>query len=319
MFAALGEPNWVFRTGWSMSIYNTAAVCPRYAALCALVITFPLTSPLASAATAPTISGAPAKSVLVSHSYSFQPKATGTALRFSITNRPWWATFKPGTGQLSGTPHNLGTFGGVDICVSSAGVKRCLPAFSLKVVAPSTGPIISGSAPATAKVGTAYSFQPTAHDPNGLKVVFSIFDKPSWMTFNAATGKLSGTPTAANVGEFAHIGISASNGYHSTQLPSFSITVDSQGSELPPANVTIAWTPPTENTNGSTLTNLAGYHIYYGTTQGNLNKVVDITNPGVASYVVSDLTSGTWYFALTSVNSAGVESLRSSVISTVVE
>jgi hypothetical protein len=83
--------------------------------------------------------------------------------------------------------------------------------------------------------------------------------------------------------------------------------------------VTIAWTPPTENTNGSVLTNLAGYHLYYGTTQSNLTKVVDITNPGLAAYVVSDLSSGTWYFALTSVNSAGVESARSTVISTVVQ
>ena len=83
--------------------------------------------------------------------------------------------------------------------------------------------------------------------------------------------------------------------------------------------MTIAWTPPTENTNGSALTDLAGYHLYYGTTQCNLTKVVDITNPGLASYMLSDLTSGTWYFALTSVNSAGVESVRSAVISTVVE
>ncbi len=302
-----------------MSIHNTAAVCPRYIALCALALTLTLTSPLARAATAPTISGAPATSVMVGHSYSFRPRATGSSRTFSITNKPRWAAFERATGRLSGTPHEPGTFNGVHICVSSKGVKRCLRAFSLKVREPSTGPIIGGIAPATAKVGTAYSFHPKVHDLNDLKVVFSIVDKPSWMTFDRATGRLSGTPTAANVGEFSHIGISASNRYHSTKLPPFSITVDSQGSEQSPANVTIAWTPPTENTNGSALTDLAGYHLYYGTTQGNLTKVVDITNPGVASYMVSDLAAGMWYFALTSVNTAGEESVRSSVISTVVE
>ena len=116
-----------------------------------------------------------------------------------------------------------------------------------------------------------------------------------------------------------HIDVSASNGHSQTDLPSFSITVPSQGSELPPSAVTIAWTPPTENTNGSVLTNLAGYHLYYGNSESNLSEVVDITNPGLASYVVSDLSSGTWYFALTSVNAVGEESVRSAVISTVVE
>jgi hypothetical protein len=304
-----------------MSIYNTAAVCPRYAALCALTLSLPLTATLASASTAPTISGAPATSVVVNHRYSFQPRAGGAAdtRRFSITNKPRWATFRPGTGELYGTPHQIGTFRGVTICVERAKMKRCLRAFSLKVLQPNTALVIRGTPAATAMVGSAYSFQPTAHDPDGLKVTFSVVDKPSWLRFNANTGRLSGTPAAADVRDYARIDIIASNGHRTARLPSFSITVDSQGSELPPANVTIAWTPPTENTNGSALTNLVGYHLYYGTTQADLTKVVDITNPGVASYMVSDLSAGTWYFALTSVNAVGVESVRSSVISTVVE
>ncbi|HUN71697.1 MAG TPA: putative Ig domain-containing protein [Steroidobacteraceae bacterium] len=299
-----------------------AAARLQHAALCALASVSLLSSPFASATTAPTIKGTPATSVMVRHSYSFQPSATdsdGSKPTFSITNKPWWATFSGTTGQLSGTPANGATFSNIVICASHGSARSCLPAFALKVTTPTTPPVITGSPAATATVGVAYSFQPAAHDPNGLSVTFGIFDKPSWLTFNSATGKLSGTPTAAQVGTYSHIGISASNGYHTAQLPSFSITVPSQGAALPPSAVTIAWTPPTENTNGSTLTNLAGYHIYYGTTQSNLSKVVSITNPGVASYVLSDLTSGTWYFALTSINSQGVESARSPVVSTSVE
>jgi Putative Ig domain len=306
-----------------MSIYNTAAVCPRHAALCALVLALPLTSPVARASTAPTISGTPAKSVEVTHAYRFQPTAKGAAgakLTFSITNKPWWATFSAATGLLAGTAAHTATFSGIAICVSNGAARTCLPSFTLKVTAPpDEPPVLSGKPAATAAVGSAYSFQPTARDPNGMKLTFTIWGKPAWLHFDNSTGRLYGTPTAANVGKYGPMGISATDGYYTSSLPGFAVTVPSGGASLPPASVTIAWTPPTENTNGSTLTNLAGYHIYYGTTQSNLNKVVDITNPGLATYVLSNLTSGTWYFALTSVNSAGVESVRSSVISTVVD
>lgn len=303
--------------------FNTAAVCPRQAALCALILALPLTSPQAGASTAPTISGKPATSVVETRKYEFEPTAkdsAGTKLTFSITNRPWWATFSASTGQLSGTAAHTATFSDIVICVSNGTSRSCLPSFALKVTAlPDTPPVVSGKPAATATVGSAYSFTPTARDPNGLKLTFEIWGKPAWLKFDSATGRLYGTPTAADVGKYSPIGITVSDGYHETSLPSFGITVPSGGASLPPSAVTIAWTPPTENTNGSTLTNLAGYHIYYGTNQSNLNKVVDITNPGLASYVLSDLTSGTWYFALTSVNAAGVESVRSTVISTAVE
>jgi Putative Ig domain len=259
----------------------------------------------------------------VTHAYRFQPTAkdaSGGKLTFSITNKPWWASFSAATGLLSGSAAHAATFSGIGICVSNGASRSCLHSFTLKVTAPpKVPPVLSGSAPAIATVGSAYSFQPAARDPDGLKLSFAVWGKPAWLKFDASTGRLYGTPTAANVGKYGPIGISATDGYNTGSLKTFSVTVPSGGSSLPPAAVTIAWTPPTENTNGSTLTNLAGYHIYYGTSQSNLNKVVDITNPGLASYVLSDLTSGTWYFALTSVNSAGVESVRSSVISTVVD
>lgn len=306
-----------------MSVFNTAAACPRQAALCALLLALPLSSPRASAGTAPTIRGTPATSVIETHEYEFQPTASDSAggkLTFSITNKPWWASFSSSTGLLSGTSLHAATFSDIVICVSAGASRSCLPAFAVKVLTlPDDPPVLSGKPAATATVGSAYSFQPTARDPNGRKLTFGIWGKPAWLNFDSATGRLYGTPTAADVRRYGPIGITASDGYYQGDLPSFAITVPSQGAALPPSGVTIAWTPPTENTNGSALTNLAGYHLYYGTTQSNLSKVVEITNPGLASYVLSDLSSGTWYFALTSINTAGVESARSTVISTVVE
>jgi hypothetical protein len=81
---------------------------------------------------------------------------------------------------------------------------------------------------------------------------------------------------------------------------------------------TLDWMPPTENNDGSALTNLAGYTVYYGTDRSNLSQSVKVSNPGLASYSVTGLTSGTWYFAVTSYSADGVESTRTSTVSTTI-
>jgi hypothetical protein len=78
------------------------------------------------------------------------------------------------------------------------------------------------------------------------------------------------------------------------------------------------WVPPTENSDGSTLTNLAGYTVYYGTSPTNLTQTVKVTNPGLAAYTLANLPAGTWYFAVTAYSSAGVESTRSGTVSTTI-
>jgi hypothetical protein len=79
---------------------------------------------------------------------------------------------------------------------------------------------------------------------------------------------------------------------------------------------TLDWQPPTQNSDGSVLTNLAGYTVYYGTSPDNLSKSVKVTNPGLTAYSVTGLTSGTWYFAVTSYSADGVESGRTATVST---
>ena len=73
------------------------------------------------------------------------------------------------------------------------------------------------------------------------------------------------------------------------------------------------WSPPTSNTDGSALTNLAGFHVYYGTSAGNLNQSVQIRNPGLTTYVVGNLVAGTWYFSVNAYTSIGTESVLSNV------
>ena len=72
-------------------------------------------------------------------------------------------------------------------------------------------------------------------------------------------------------------------------------------------NVTLAWDPPTTNEDGTPLTDLAGFIIYYGTTSGDYSQSIDVGN--VTTYQVSNLTEGlTYYFAATAYDTSGNES-----------
>lgn len=172
-------------------------------------------------------------------------------------------------------------------------------------------PTISGTPPATLIVGQAYSFQPTASDPDGDTLTFSIQNRPTWATFSGTTGRLSGTPGAGDVGQFVDVRISVSDGQAQATLNAFSITVN----QIAMGSVTLSWTPPTTNADGSAMTDLAGYRIYYGTSSGALNEMVLISNAGTTRWVVDNLSPATWYFSMTSYNTAGIESVRTAVVS----
>jgi hypothetical protein len=87
-------------------------------------------------------------------------------------------------------------------------------------------------------------------------------------------------------------------------------------SPLPAAkSVEVSWGAPTRNTDGSALTNLAGYRVYYGSSPGALGQSVDVPSAGATDYVVQGLKTGTWYFAVVAYTNSGLESTRSSVVS----
>ena len=80
-------------------------------------------------------------------------------------------------------------------------------------------------------------------------------------------------------------------------------------------SATLEWSPPTQNTDGSALTNLAGFRIVYGTSATALTQTIEVNNAALSSYVVDGLAAGTWYFAVVAVNSAGAQSIQSNVAS----
>ena len=180
---------------------------------------------------APTITGTPSTSINADSSYTFTPNAKDSdndGLAFYITNKPTWATFDTATGKLSGTPSNAdaGITSGIIISVSDGTVSEALPAFSIEVKYVNHAPTITGT-PATAiQADNLYTFIPKGLDQDNTDTLtFSITNKPSWASFDTATGKLSGTPSNADAGITSGIIISVSDGAVSAALPAFSIEV----------------------------------------------------------------------------------------------
>jgi putative Ig domain-containing protein len=168
-------------------------------------------------------------------------------------------------------------------------------------------PTINGSASASAVVGQPYNFTPSASDPEQDVVSFTIANKPAWAAFNTKTGALTGTPAAADVGTFANIEIAATDGNSVTPLPQFTLTVSAAPNSAG-SPVELAWTPPTENVDGSALTDLSGYKIHYGDSPQTYSETIAVTNPGLTRFALESLPAGTHYVAMTAYNSVGAES-----------
>jgi len=176
---------------------------------------------------------------------------------------------------------------------------------------------ISGTPVTSVTVGQAYNFTPNASDSDGGALKFSVKNAPSWASFNSTTGQLSGTPAAADAGSTANVVITAADGATTASLAAFTITVvpTKTATSATTGDATVSWVAPTKNSDGSALTNLSGYKIYYGSNGTSLSsaQMVEVTDPSALSYVVHGLKTGTWYFAVSSYSTDGTESALSSV------
>jgi hypothetical protein len=112
--------------------------------------------------------------------------------------------------------------------------------------------------------GQSYSFTPSASDPDGDVLSFAVAGKPTWATFDASSGRLSGTPSAAQIGTNSGIVISVTDGTTFSELAPFGITVTEAPNRAPtitgsPASSVVAgqsysYTPSASDADGDPLT-----------------------------------------------------------------
>lgn len=169
---------------------------------------------------------------------------------------------------------------------------------------------ISGKPPSQILQGTKLDFKPTVSNPNGVSLSFAVTNLPAWASIDSATGRITGTPSAADVGTYSGIKLTASGGGQSVTSPAYTIEVVATAN----GSATLTWLPPTEHTDGSPLTDLSAFRIYWGQSRLNLSNSVKIDG-GLTAYVVDQLTPSTWYFAVTALDSQGIESAFSAIAS----
>ena len=261
----------------------------------------------------PTISGTPTTSVSEDSAYVFQPSssdADGDSLTFTISNRPVWANFSSATGRLAGTPQNshVGSYDDITITVSDGESVASLGPFSIRVLNINDAPTISGTPAPSVDADSAYSFEPVASDPDGDSLIFSIDNRPAWASFDSSTGRLSGTPDASDVGSYENIRISVSDGTVSAALPVFSLSVNTVQAEV--GSVSLSWAAPASRTDGTALalSEIAGYTLYYGASEGDYSESIAIDDPVTTSITLTDLPAGTYYFVMTTRDTNGLES-----------
>ena len=108
-------------------------------------------------------------------------------------------------------------------------------------------------------------------------------------------------------------GCGSSGSGTSAATASLSSQASGSGPGAATGTATVSWSAPTANTNGSALTDLAGYHIHYGTSSSSMTQEVNIQSAGAVTYTVTGLAAGTWYFAVSAYTTNGVESGLSTV------
>ena len=154
-----------------------------------------------------------------------------------------------------------------------------------------------------------YTFQylpgPGSQTPPGLGVV----------TLNATTAQLTGTPTTAGNYQFS-VQASDSSAPPQVYFITFFVTILPQ----PPTSLTgtnggnfntfLNWT-------ASTAADVAGYRVHRGTSPGTYTTTINLSSP-VTSYNDQGLTSGTYYYVVTTVSTSGVESVFSNQVQVII-
>lgn len=85
-------------------------------------------------------------------------------------------------------------------------------------------------------------------------------------------------------------------------------------------SATLSWQAPQTNADGSALTDLAGFRIYYGTASGSYSQTINVADPTATRYTISSLPgSATYFFVLRAYDKNNVESAPSPEVSKTIQ
>jgi RHS repeat-associated protein len=109
-----------------------------------------------------------------------------------------------------------------------------LQAFRVAVGRPNTAPVITSRPTGPAVVGVPYLYQVTAQDADDDPITFRLADGPAGMAVDPATGRLTWTPAADQVGTH-HVAVAAADGRGGETTQFFDLPAVATAPNNPPA------------------------------------------------------------------------------------
>lgn len=141
--------------------------------------------------------------------------------------------------------------------------------------------------------------------------VVQIAGLPNWLSFDPSSEELHGSPANEETGINDSVVLDTVDELGRSQSHQLTIEV----AAISGFTAEFSWWAPTQRTDDSALTNLAGFKIYAGRNQHDMEEWVTIPNPSIDRHTIENLGSGTWWFALSAYDSAGAESEKSAAVS----
>lgn len=171
----------------------------------------------------PQFTSAPVTTATAGTQYNYNITVTGAPVpNLTASGLPGWLSLTGST--LSGTPGaaDIGTTGNITLTAANGQTPDATQQFQITVSG--VAPTITSNAPTTATVGMMYTYNVAA---TGIPApTLSTNTLPAWLSFNAGTGVLSGTPAASDMGLSTTISITAANGWNPDAVESFQIQVN---------------------------------------------------------------------------------------------
>ncbi len=247
-----------------------------------------LTITVAAAGIVPVITSPTTAPGTVGVAFTYTIAATGAPTSFTASPLPAGLSVVGATGVISGTP----TAPGVTIVTLTAtnATGTSLPAtLTITVAAAGIVPVITSPITAPGTIGVAFTYNITA---TGLPTSFTAVPLPAGLVLNAATGAITGIPTASGV---TIVALTATNGSGASLPATLTVTVGAAGSKpiiTSPINANIPGTVGTTFvtyliTATGTPTSYAATHIPPGLAINPLTGAINGTPTAAGTYVLT--------------------------------
>jgi hypothetical protein len=173
----------------------------------------------------PTITVTTPTTATIGTAYTLTPTASGGAgapYTWSSINKPSWLSLDANTGVLSGTPGVSATTVTFTLQVKDKNWQLLPPGTQATkditiIVNAAPVPTINAATPTTATIGTAYTLTATASGGAGAPYTWSTINKPFWLSLDANTGIMTGTPGVSAVTGTFTLQVKDKNGNKATK------------------------------------------------------------------------------------------------------